>query len=68
MADKLWGGRFRKEVNKDFFEFQKSIQYDYKIVEYDIYHSIIHVTALEEAGLLSKDEANELTAALSDIF
>ncbi|MCF7907422.1 MAG: argininosuccinate lyase [Candidatus Omnitrophica bacterium] len=68
MADKLWGGRFRKEVNKDFFEFQKSIQYDYKIVEYDIYHSIIHVTALEEAGLLSKDDAIKLTSVLSDIF
>jgi len=67
-VDKLWGGRFKKEVNKDFFEFQKSIQYDYKIVEYDIYHSIIHVTALEEAGLLNKDEAEKLTAVLSDIF
>ncbi|MBU1112530.1 MAG: argininosuccinate lyase, partial [Candidatus Omnitrophica bacterium] len=68
MADKLWGGRFKKEVNKDFFEFQKSIHYDYKVVEYDIYHSIIHVSALEETGLLNKDEAAKLTSALSDIF
>ncbi len=68
MANKLWGGRFTKKINKDFFEFQKSIQYDYKIVEYDIYHSIIHVSALEEAGILEKPEADELIAALSDIF
>lgn len=68
MVKKLWGGRFKKEINKDFFEFQKSIQYDYKIVEYDIYHSIIHVSALEEAGIIDKDESDKLISALSDIF
>jgi len=36
MAKKLWGGRFKKEIDKDFFQFQKSIQYDYKLAEYDI--------------------------------
>jgi argininosuccinate lyase len=68
MAKKLWGGRFKKEVDKDFFEFQKSIQYDYKLAEYDIYHSIIHVIALKKSGILTKDEADRLIKALNDIF
>ncbi|MCK4520027.1 MAG: argininosuccinate lyase [Candidatus Omnitrophica bacterium] len=68
MSKKLWGGRFKKRVNQDFFQFQKSIQHDYKLVEYDIYHSIIHVTALKKAGLLSNAELKKLITALNDIF
>ena len=68
MAKKLWGGRFKKEIDKDFFQFQKSIQYDYKLAEYDIYHSIIHVNALKEVGLLTVIEAKTLTIALNEIF
>ena len=68
MIKKLWGGRFKKKIDKDFFQFQKSIQYDYKLAEYDIYHSIIHVTALKESGLLTNAEAKILTIALNEIF
>ncbi len=68
MAEKMWGGRFKENINKDFFKFQKSIHYDCKLVEYDIYHSIIHVTALREAGLLNGVEAKRLDQALTDIF
>jgi argininosuccinate lyase len=67
MQDKMWGGRFKKPIDKDFFQFQKSIHYDYKLIEYDLYHSIIHVTALKEAGVLNGREARTLTVALNDI-
>ena len=52
MAKKLWGGRFKKETDKDFFEFQKSIQYDHKLAGYDIVHSLVHALALEKTGIL----------------
>jgi len=65
---KLWGGRFKKEIDKDFFEFQKSIQYDYNLAEYDIYHSIIHVQALSLAGILTKEEEQKLLDALRQIL
>jgi len=61
---KLWGGRFKKKVDKDFFKFQKSIDYDYKLAEYDLYHSLIHVLALKEAGILKQEEVSKLTSAL----
>lgn len=67
MVKKMWGGRFKKKINEDFFQFQKSIHYDYKLAEYDIYHSIIHVMALGKAGLLSAPEVEKLTSILEGI-
>jgi len=67
MAKKLWGGRFTKKIDKEFFKFQKSIQYDHKLAEYDIAHSLIHVGALEITGILSKPEKKKLVNALKKI-
>ncbi|MEW6170365.1 MAG: argininosuccinate lyase [Candidatus Omnitrophota bacterium] len=68
MAKKLWGARFTKEIDKDFFQFQKSIQYDYKLAKYDIYHSLIHVLALADAKILSKPETKKLISSLKEIL
>ncbi|MEW5758076.1 MAG: argininosuccinate lyase [Candidatus Omnitrophota bacterium] len=67
MAKKLWGGRFKKNIDKDFFEFQKSIQYDHKLAKYDIMHSLIHVIALYWANILSVKEKQFLLSALKEI-
>jgi len=64
----MWGGRFKEKIDENFFNFQKSIQYDWRLAEFDIYHSIIHVAALEEAGLLTSQEAKRLTAALNSLY
>jgi len=68
MAKKLWGARFKKEPNRDFFEFQSSIHYDYKLAQYDIYHSLIHVSALREAGILNEEEEKKLIAGLLELL
>ncbi|MCF7873872.1 MAG: argininosuccinate lyase [Candidatus Omnitrophica bacterium] len=68
MSKQMWGGRFKKKISKDFFRFQQSIDIDWKLAEYDIYHSIIHTTALKEAGILNRSEAKKLTDGLADIF
>jgi len=68
MAEKLWGGRFKREIDDDFFNFQKSIQYDHKLAEYDVYHSIIHVMALKEAKIINPLESRKLITALNEIF
>lgn len=67
MANKLWGGRFKKKIDKDFFEFQKSIQYDHKLAEYDVWHSLIHALALNRAGVLKPKEKIKLIEALKEI-
>ncbi|MDP8260087.1 MAG: argininosuccinate lyase [Candidatus Gygaella obscura] len=67
MSKKLWGGRFKKKTDKLFAEFSKSIHYDYKLAEYDVLGSMIHVEVLAKAGFLSKSESNKLQTALEDI-
>ncbi len=64
----MWGGRFTKPVDKGFFEFQKSIKYDYKLLEYDVYHSVIHITALNKAGILDDNECKKLKMALKSVL
>ncbi len=67
MGKKLWGGRFEKKIDQDFDAFQKSIQYDYKLAEYDVMHSLIHIAALKEAGILKLEEFSKLSKALKEI-
>lgn len=68
MSKKMWGGRFRKQIDKDFDVFQKSIHYDYRLAEYDIYHSIIHINALAGAKVLTLKETKQLRCALLGIL
>ncbi|MBU4377257.1 MAG: argininosuccinate lyase [Candidatus Omnitrophica bacterium] len=67
MSKKMWGGRFKKEIDRDFFEFQKSIHYDYKLAKYDIVHSLIHTVTLADAKFLSLKEKEKLIKALEEI-
>lgn len=68
MSKKLWGGRFKKEINQEFFDFQKSIHYDYKLAQYDVCHSLIHLGALLQAKILKKNEYNKLIKVLVSLL
>jgi len=65
---KFWGAQFKKKPDKDFFEFEKSIEYDYKLAKYDIYHSLIHIEALYEEKILNRKEYQKLKEALEEIL
>jgi argininosuccinate lyase len=64
MAKKLWGGRFTSLINKDFESFSRSIHYDVKLAEYDVLHSLLHVKALFNTKLITKEEKTQLQQAL----
>lgn len=68
MSKKLWGGRFAKKTDPLVEKFTRSIQYDYKLAEYDILGSMIHVEVLRKAGYLKNDEASSLYKALDSIY
>ena len=68
MSKKMWGGRFKKKIDKDFEQFSNSIHYDYVLAKYDIYHSIIHVNVLKRAKILTANEARRIVAALKTIL
>ncbi|MDD5136750.1 MAG: argininosuccinate lyase [Candidatus Omnitrophica bacterium] len=67
MAKKLWGGRFTKATDPLVEEFTRSIQYDYKLAEYDLIGSLIHVEILRKAGYLTAPEKVKLEKGLKAI-
>lgn len=64
----MWGGRFGGGTDGEFFDFQRSLDYDFKLAEYDISHSLIHIGALLDAGLLSGKEYSSLKKALRSLL
>ncbi len=65
---KLWGGRFTKETAAEVFDFNESLSFDKRLYKQDILGSIAHVTMLEEVGILTTSEKDELTQGLSEIL
>jgi argininosuccinate lyase len=68
MAKKMWGGRFKKPIDPLFESFSKSIQYDYKLAQYDLVGSMAHVSILIKAGYLNSSEGAKLTNCLKAIY
>lgn len=64
----LWGGRFSGEVDEGFAEFNRSFQFDRRLLDVDVRGSIAYCNALKTAGVLTNDEARKITAALHEIL
>jgi argininosuccinate lyase len=64
---KLWGGRFKGEIDSHFAVFNASFRFDRRLLESDIEASQAHAEALGRAGVLSSDEVDAITAGLSRI-
>ena len=67
MKKKLWGGRFKKKTDPLVEKFTKSIQYDWKLAEYDVLGSIIHTEILKKCGYLNPAEVSKMQAVLMQI-
>jgi len=71
MNNKLWAGRFSKELNKVADDFNSSIPFDSRMYSQDIRGSIAHATMLGMQGIITIDEAhtiiNELVKIEEDI-
>jgi argininosuccinate lyase len=68
MAKKLWGGRFSKKTDPLVEKFTKSIQYDYKLAQDDVFGSMEHVEILTKCGYLTTAEGNRLWDTLEEIL
>ncbi|MBX0326690.1 argininosuccinate lyase [Oscillochloris sp. ZM17-4] len=64
MDHKLWGGRFSAPTAEDMALYNDSFRYDVRLAECDIVGSIAWAGALEEAGLISADERDQLVQGL----
>lgn len=66
--EKLWGGRFKKKINKEMEEFVSSLSFDKKLVKYDLLGSIAHAQMLGKCKIISKEEKNKIVEGLKQIL
>ncbi len=65
--EKLWTGRFSKELNQTADDFNSSISFDARLYRQDIRGSVAHAEMLAKQGILSNDDRDAIIAALADI-
>jgi argininosuccinate lyase len=64
---KMWSGRFREPLDAQFEAWQRSIVFDWRLLDQEVAASKAHASALCAAGILSESEKAELRAALDAI-
>ncbi len=68
MADKLWGGRFKKKTDKDAEAFLSSFGYDKVLAEFDCLAGIAHVRMLAKSGIIKEAEKAKIVNGLKSIL
>ncbi|MDE5741731.1 MAG: argininosuccinate lyase [Oscillospiraceae bacterium] len=68
MADKMWAGRFSKELDKRVNDFNSSISFDARMYRQDIRGSIAHATMLGDTGIIDKGESEKIVEGLNGIL
>jgi argininosuccinate lyase len=64
---KMWSGRFREPLDAEFEAWQRSIVFDWRLLDEEVAASKAHASALCAAHVLTKDETLVLRGALDDI-
>ncbi|MGA7339561.1 MAG: argininosuccinate lyase [Terracidiphilus sp.] len=64
---KMWSGRFRSPLDAEFEAWQRSIVFDWRLLDEEIAASKAHASALGAAGVLTESETTELRGALDSI-
>ncbi|HEV2379555.1 MAG TPA: argininosuccinate lyase [Terriglobia bacterium] len=67
LAPKLWGGRFDRQPDESFYEFQRSFSFDRRLLPYELRVNAAWTKALEKTGLLQPQEAATILDALARI-
>ncbi len=64
---KMWSGRFRKPLDPEFEQWQRSFPYDRRLLVYELEASRAHTRALSTAGALSAEELASILFGLDQI-
>ncbi|QKQ23660.1 argininosuccinate lyase [Candidatus Ruthia endofausta] len=67
-TNQSWGGRFSEPTDEFVKIFGASIFFDKILAPYDIQGSIAHATMLQEVGLLTNNEKNQIIKGLEKIL
>ena len=68
MSDKMWAGRFSKEVDETVNAFNSSIAFDGVMYRHDIKGSIAHADMLGKCGIITADDSKAIQEGLSGIL
>jgi len=68
MAEKMWAGRFSKEVDDRVNDFNSSISFDARMYKHDIMGSVAHATMLGECGIIELSESERIIEGLGGIL
>ncbi|MDD5351215.1 MAG: lyase family protein, partial [Chthoniobacteraceae bacterium] len=63
----MWKGRFKTDTAQLLKDFSESISFDWRLYRHDIAGSIAHATALQAAGLITREELEAIRAGLLGI-
>ena len=66
-AAKMWGGRFEREPDASFYEFERSWQFDRRLLPQELALDRAWARVLSAAGVLTPEEAQKIIAALDEI-
>jgi len=66
--EKLWGGRFKKSINKEMEKFISSLSFDKKLIKHDLLGSIAHAQMLGKCKIITKEERNKIVERLKQIL
>src|SRR5258708_24397361 len=61
---KMWSGRFREPLNKQFEQWQRSCPFDWRLLPHEVEASIAHARAIEAAGILTSEELLQMEQGL----
>ncbi len=65
---KMWSGRFRQPLDPDFERWQRSFDFDRRLLRYEIAASEAHAHALKDAEIISADELISIVQGLQQIL
>ncbi len=66
-SGKMWSGRFREPLDKEFEQWQRSIVFDWRILAHEVAASKAHASALAAAEVITPVELAQLRTGLDHI-
>ena len=68
MSEKMWAGRFKKQLDSEVNDFNSSIRVDCRMYRSDIGGSIAHAAMLGKQGIIGIDDAEKIIEGLNSIL
>jgi argininosuccinate lyase len=66
-GQKMWGGRFERAPDASFYEFERSLHFDRRLLPHELALDRAWARAITAAGILTREECQRIVAALDEI-